>query len=103
MYLQSIEITGALGKNYEIPAAVSVVDDVLLANGLMGKDHKDMPMYDYVFGAFCRLLISIDGRRKPSFRARCREVVSIRSSSPIRKGFITLFQQDKKLPGGGDH
>lgn len=29
----------------------------------------------------------------------CREVVSIRSSSPIRKGFITLFQQDKKLPG----
>ena len=33
MYLQSIEITGALGKNYEIPAAESVVDDVLLANG----------------------------------------------------------------------
>jgi hypothetical protein len=63
MYLQSIEITGALGKNYEIPAAVSVVDDVLLANG---QRSQDMPMYDYVFRAFFRLLISIDGRRKPS-------------------------------------
>jgi len=60
MYLQSIEITGALGKNYEIPAAVSVVDDVLLANGQRSQ------RYANVFGAFFRLLISIDGRRKPS-------------------------------------
>ena len=30
---------------------------------------------------------------------RCRQVVSIRSSSPIKKGFITLFQQDTRMQG----
>lgn len=29
----------------------------------------------------------------------CRQVVSIRSSSPIKKGFITLFQQDERMQG----
>eukprot|EP00435_Cladocopium_sp_Y103_P021928 s2105_g5.t1 len=43
--------------------------------------------------ATTRNMLSTDGTDM------CRQVVSIRSSSPIKKGFITLFQQDARMQG----